>query len=59
MEKELQLDRSRKMLAGVVAGVQRTYLPKVDLAVLRAGLVLLVAFVHPLSALIVSMYGLL
>lgn len=59
MQKELQLDRNRKMLAGVVAGVQRTYLPNVDLAVLRALVVLAAAFIHPLTPVMMGMYALL
>lgn len=34
-------DSSRKMLAGVVAGLQRKYLPQVDLTIFRVGVVIL------------------
>ena len=59
MKKELRLDRNRKMLAGVIAGVQRTYLPNVDLAVLRALVVLAAVFIHPLTPVILGMYAVL
>lgn len=59
MKEELVLDRDRKMLAGVVAGLQRTYLSSVDLAVLRALVVLAAVFIHPLTPVIVGMYAVL
>ena len=41
MEKTFTRDASRKILAGVAAGLQRQYLPQTDLTVVRVGLVLL------------------
>ncbi|WP_261663385.1 PspC domain-containing protein [Deinococcus sp. Marseille-Q6407] len=38
---EFRRDESRKMLAGVVAGLQRRYLPQTDLTLLRVLVVLL------------------
>lgn len=59
MKKELVLDRNRKMLAGVIAGVQRTYVPNFDLVVLRALVVLAAVFIHPLTPVIMGMYAVL
>ncbi len=37
MEKKLIRDMDRKVLGGVVAGLQRLYAPQVDLMLLRVG----------------------
>lgn len=47
MEKKLIRDMNRKVLGGVVAGLQRIYAPQIDLALLRVMAVVVAVCIPP------------
>ncbi|CAM3965904.1 PspC domain-containing protein [Deinococcus marmoris] len=47
MEKKLIRDMDRKVLGGVVAGLQRLYAPQVDLSLLRVAAAVLAVCIPP------------
>lgn len=59
MRKEPVRNTDKKILAGVVAGLQETYAPHMNLTLLRVLLALSVLFIHPVSAVLVVAYLLL
>lgn len=59
MIKALHRDTSRKLIAGVIAGIQREFLPHIDLTLLRVIVGCATVFITPLTPFLVGLYILL
>lgn len=59
MKKELTRDMDRKVLGGVVAGLQRAYAPRADLSVLRVAVAAGGLLLPPLAPAVLVAYGVL
>ena len=59
MNKELVRNPNKKLIAGVVAGLQEVYAPQMNLTLLRMLVALAVLFIHPILAVLVAAYLLL
>ncbi|MBB6016322.1 PspC domain-containing protein [Deinococcus radiopugnans] len=59
MEKKLIRDMNRKVLGGVVAGLQRSYAPQMDLSLLRVLVAVGGVLIPPLTPVVIVAYGVL
>ncbi|GGO34097.1 PspC domain-containing protein [Deinococcus humi] len=59
MEKKLIRDMDRKVLGGVVAGLQRTYAPQMDLSLLRVLVAVGSILLLPITPAVIVAYGVL